>query len=188
MFDQLWKKVVAVSVGIAGFMGFLGAIAGVAGWFKVEPESLFGNAIAPFIFILNWLSSWHSLPGWLILFSCVALVLLAYQIISLLLSRSMSVEPRFKRYTRDKIHDVDCAWMWDFYNHPVALKFYCDCGNELDFGHLNSSRLGVGLGCYRCKRSIKNFYDISSYHDAGAYFVKEIERIARKEHGLPTHP
>lgn len=186
MFDQLWKKVVAVSVLIGGAMGFLGAIAGIAGWLKLEPESLASLVVAPFLFLLNWLISEHTIPGWLIiLFGFFGLFTGRKLILHFRRARPKSY--KYLRFVEGEVLGVSCAWRW-YRGEPTDLKWLCPvCKAQLE--QVGTSFYDAvplaALFCRQCNRTIKKL-DCNE-HQIEEYFSNEIERLARTQYDLPLH-
>ena len=135
----------------------------------------------------GWLGSDHAISGWLIVLGCLGLLIAVCEAAFLvwLKWKAEPPSPKFKTYLRDHIHGVDCAWIWDFNNHPVDLKCYCECGNQLE---LNSALGPFGWFCSRCKRHVKTYKWHRLNHDVIKEMAQEIERVAREKHELPTHP
>lgn len=183
MLGKLWKQLLAIGVGL---VGLLSGIAGISGWLKIEPESLLGLLISPFVVLVTWLFNEHAVYGWVIVLLGLCALAIVIQLVRLA-TRTEPASPAYLQYRSDHVYGVDCAWRWS-YGQPDDIKWLCPiCKSQLDLEgrHYFNSRTHSSLICRRCNKAIQEFsLDEDQVED---HFVKEIERVARTQYGLPLH-
>lgn len=139
----------------------------------------------------TWLSSGHSIPGWLLLIFAVCTVTFVFTLAVTSLGTERALGPHWHDYRSDQFFNI--VWRWDYRGGQIGqpVPYCCNCDTQIvaqedyDYGSFGRALI-TQLKCDYCGGTNEKFSE--PFQNLLSKVVRQVDRKLRTEEWKQTRP